>query len=214
MLTQPKMSSGIKKLLIFVAIFCVLVIAIVIGVAVGVSLASDDDDETAESECITPDVCNSQVLEFIDDSVNPCDDFYQFSCGGWLAANPLNDRDVRGTFYSLSLDNYNYLIEYLSQPIRGSDPVSIRKIKYMYSACKDVDFIQDNIVSYLQNFIADEGGWAGIGITPDNGWRINEDLASNHYIGSSAFFDFGILPDDLNSSQYIIKVRSMPVILL
>lgn len=29
------------------------------------------------------------ILSKMDKSVNPCDDFYTFSCGGWLNENPI-----------------------------------------------------------------------------------------------------------------------------
>ena len=200
--------------------FC-CVISLLIWVGVGLALHftvfkkdSDSNDKSdtnnirnSTSDCITPDaVCNSTLLDYIDDSIDPCEDFYQFSCGGWLAANPLNNRDTVGTFISLSLDNYNHLMGYLSQPVRGSDPVAIKKTKYIYSACKDVDFIEANLVVHLRDFVKNAGGWSDIGITPDNGWNIDENLASHHYLGSSAFFEFGIVPDDLNSSKPIIEV--------
>ena len=201
--------SNQSKVLILLAFCCVIILLIFIGVGLALyfTVFKKDSDSNDTSNCITPDVCNSRLLDYIDDSIDPCEDFYQFSCGGWLAANPLrSDSDTVGTFVSLSLDNYDHLTGYLSQPVRGSDPVAIKKTKYIYSACKDVNFIQANLVDHLRDFIINAGGWSDIGITPDNGWNINDNLASHHYLGSSAFFEFGILPDDLNSSKPIIKV--------
>ena len=211
--SQLTKASGISRktcIIIFVITSIVVVLLVLIGVGIALHFTlKKDTKSTTNADCITPDVCNSKLLDYINDTVDPCDDFYLFSCGNWLAANPLEDRDVVGTFYSLSLDNYDHLMGYLSQPVRDGDPAAIKKTKYIYSACKDVDFIEENIANHLLNFIARAGGWEDIGISPDNGWNINADLSRHHYLGSSAFFGFGILPDDLNSSKSIIKVGDL-----
>ena len=199
-----------KRRLFFFAAFCVAVIMILL-ILIGVSLALYSvfkKNNTKNSDCIAPDVCNSKLLDYIDDRFDPCTDFYNYSCGNWLSANPLNDRSIRGTFYSLSLDNYDHLMGYLSQPVRESDPTAIKKTKYMYSACKNVDFIGINLVDHLREFIGSAGGWDSIEIMPDNGWDINDDLVVHHYLGSSAFFGIGVAPDDLNSSKPVIKVST------
>ena len=41
---------------------------------------------------------------------------------------------------------------------------------------------------------------------PDTGWDIDSNLANDHYLGSSALFDFDVSSDDLNSSQSVIRV--------
>ena len=42
----------------------------------------------------------STLSESIDLSVDPCDDFFEFACGGWVAKHPIPEgADVTGTFF-------------------------------------------------------------------------------------------------------------------
>lgn len=44
----------------------------------------------------------SAVLGALDRSVNPCQDFYNFACGGWMRKNPLPEGKSRwGPFSNL-----------------------------------------------------------------------------------------------------------------
>ena len=144
------------------------------------------------------------------DRVDPCDDFYQYSCGNWLSSNGLDGRDSWGTFYQLAIDNYRHLRSYLSEPSEEGDPDAIKKTKYAYAACTDVDYISANLLSHLGGFIRLSGGWGSIGISGSNGWTI-DDLSRDHYMGSSAYFEFGVQPDDMNSSVPVIRVSEFIV---
>ena len=142
-----------------------------------------------------------------DNQVDPCDDFYQYSCGNWLSSHGLDGRDSWGTVYQLVIDNYHHLRDYMSQPPNDNDPDAVRKTKYGYAACTEVDYINKNLRSHLRAFIRLAGGWDSIDI-PENKLWTTDDLARDHYLGSSAFFEFGVLPDDINSSMPVIRVSS------
>ena len=147
---------------------------------------------------------NSKVLDYIDTSYDPCEDFYNYSCGNWRSTRP--NASEWGTFDELALDNYNKLAGYLSQCPNNGDTDAIKKAKYIYSACTDTDYIQDNLVDQIKDFMDSAGGWHHGGFTPSYSWSINSNLYKDHYLGSSAFFSFGIFPDDLNSSKQVIRV--------
>jgi len=195
-----------RRTLIIVAIAIVVIASLLLAITLAITLSVSPAYGGENSNCITPDVCNSNILKYIDDKFDPCHDFYNYSCGNWLSDNPLNDHNERSMFGEVITDNYKYLSKYLASPIQNNDPVAIKKSKYIYSACMDATFIQGNLKQHLQDFIRNAGGWSDIGIVPDDGWNINSDLANDRYLGSSAFFSNHILPDDLNSSKPVIKV--------
>ncbi|GCB76003.1 hypothetical protein scyTo_0017410 [Scyliorhinus torazame] len=54
--------------------------------------------------CLTEScvIVASNVLKSLDRSVDPCHNFYNYACGGWIKANPLPDGKSRwGTFNNL-----------------------------------------------------------------------------------------------------------------
>ena len=150
------------------------------------------------------DTGNSQIFDYIDAFHNPCDNFYEYSCGLWHNSHPLASE--WGTLQDLALDNYNSIARYLSQYASYHDPTAIRKAKYMYSSCIDSDYISNHFVSQLKSFMVNAGGWGNGYFYPHQSWSINSSLYKDHYLGSSAFFSFGIAPDDLNSSRSVVRV--------
>lgn len=51
-------------------------------------------------------VVASAIINSMDKTVNPCDDFYEYACGGWLKQNPIpNGKSIWGTFDKLEQKN-------------------------------------------------------------------------------------------------------------
>ena len=76
------------------AILLVLLIGAVIALAVAIGFVVMLDRESSKSEsdtqiCLTPSCVEAAafILENIDTDIDPCEDFYNFTCGKWAMKN-------------------------------------------------------------------------------------------------------------------------------
>jgi putative endopeptidase len=76
----------------------------------------------------------------LDSSVDPCTDFFEYACGGWLKKNPIPpDKTSWGAVAKLADDNKVLLRQILEEAAAGGpsrDPVK-QKIGDYYAACMD-----------------------------------------------------------------------------
>ena len=198
-----------KKLLtrsrVLIIVAFILLVTVVLTVILAVSISSNEDEG---NDCTIQGACNSKVLAYIDTRFDPCEDFFNYSCGKWLSANPLGDHDELDMFYEVTIKNLNNVERYLSRSVSGRDSEAIKKSKYMFSACTDTTYIQNNLNSHITSFMTTAGGWKDIGILPGDEWDFYN-LTDDHYLGSPAYFAFDLEPDDLDSSKLVIKVNAL-----
>ena len=175
-----------------------------------VHFANDHSSSSTTSPTASPSngTRNSKVLHYIDTSYDPCKDFYKYSCGRWHSTRP--DAEEWGTFDELEIDNYNKLSGYLAQNVSTDDPTAIKKQStFIQHAQTRISYIRNNLSSYMFYFMYDARGWFNGDFYPYALlWNINN-FYKDHYLGSSAFFSFGIYPDDLDSTKQVIRVTSV-----
>jgi endothelin-converting enzyme/putative endopeptidase len=76
----------------------------------------------------------------LDRGTNACTDFFQFACGGWMAANPMPaDRQRWGRFNQLQEDNFAILRQILENPAGDADQ---RKASDYFAACMNEGAIE------------------------------------------------------------------------
>ena len=141
----------------------------------------------------------SLELKFVDRSVEPCVDFYRFSCGNWNKLNPIPPDQARWDVYGkLGTENMQYLwglLEEYAKPAPGRSSVE-RQIGDYFAACMDEATIEKAGAHPLDAGLADIAALKdAAGLAPL--------LARQHLDFGSALFGFGSNQDFADSEQVI-----------
>lgn len=171
----------------------------------------------ASRYCLTTDCVleTSAVLRRMDLSVNPCDDFWKYSCGGWLDVNQdkLVDRESWGIEDEAEASVRRYIRRMLDGPAECEDEVMTTdcKMRLMYARCMDTDAVDAAGARPLQDILDRFGGWSAlddwnIGVKSGR-WqtqRIMQDLQYNYSVDT--FFTINVIPDEHADNTSIIQI--------
>lgn len=100
------------------------------------------------------------LLAAMNASVDPCKDFFQYSCGKWLADNPVPGTSSRWSRFNALRDEVNNITQrILNEDPSESDARPINQVKEYFKACIDLEAIEAVGLQPLVNIIGDFGGW-------------------------------------------------------
>ncbi|KAJ8360466.1 hypothetical protein SKAU_G00169910 [Synaphobranchus kaupii] len=148
----------------------------------------------------------SAVLGALDPSVDPCHDFYNFACGGWVKNNPLPEGKSRwGPFSNLWERNMAVMKQQLENTSMTGITEAERKAQWYYQACMNESKIQDLGAQPLQELINQTGGWALTEPWDKSNFHEVLRVVSANY-RTSPFFTVFVSTDSKNSNSNIIQV--------
>ena len=78
----------------------------------------------------------ADLIKSMDESVNPCDNFYQFACGGFMKSTVLpDDKTTMISFYILQDKVDEQLRILLEEPAHAHEPKAFTFARNLYTSC-------------------------------------------------------------------------------
>lgn len=162
--------------------------------------------------CLTQE-CNktsAYILSLLDESVDPCDDFYQFACGTFLKRGLPDDKKEYSNFDTVQQNVYDQLNSVLSEPIQANDSKAIALAKTYFGSCMNKEAAEQQGIQPLLEKIERFGGWP---VVKGDSWsgenfdwiRLLKNFSEEGF-GTNQIIKFQRTVGLDNSSRYIIHV--------
>lgn len=164
LLPKSDRSRGHNRWLAVLAVI-LLVSTVVMTVFYVLEKSKTTDNATNDDLCSTSYCVKAAdyLLDSIDESANPCEDFYQFACGTWLKnARIPEETGVQNIFNLLDAQLDVNVIDLLSAaPANGTvEPNAIVNARQLYKSCMNEASIEtDGVEPVLSIINRDFGGW-------------------------------------------------------
>merc|ERR1719472_289966 len=166
-----------------------------------------------QNMCETPGCIgvSHMLLQNMDQSVSPCDDFYQFVCGGFeeRVAIP-DDRSSWSQFSVIDKELQQQLRALLETPPPPAEAPVFKKVRSVYHACMNEPLIEEIGLQPLKDKLQSMGGWPVLGggdwKEDDFSWiETTYKFRENSY-STDLLIDFSIGTDIKNSSWRVIDI--------
>ncbi|KAF7214142.1 phosphate-regulating neutral endopeptidase PHEX isoform X1 [Nothobranchius furzeri] len=208
-----KPERGGNRLYKIALVMCVCLCAALLLALILVSQKSSQEEFCLTPECIE---AAGSILSKMDRSVDPCQDFYTFSCGGWLKENPIpEDSSSHGIYPWLRQHVDLRLKELLEAPSDADELQAVTKAKILYRSCMNETMLEQlDAKPMLKALRQPEFRWpvVGDGLGGEYQWSQSQwsllktlaEMRNQH--SKSVLIRLYISPDDKDSSLYIIKL--------
>lgn len=119
--------------------------------------AIDTSDVCLTEGCI---LAAAKVFENLDESVDPCDDFYEFACGKFLRETVIPDEQIAVmSFVTVHDKVQEQLRTIINEEPSANDSRPFATAKAFNKACMDLDMMEKRGIQPMMEILETYGGW-------------------------------------------------------
>uniref|UniRef100_A0A8C7ULB3 Membrane metallo-endopeptidase-like 1 n=1 Tax=Oncorhynchus mykiss TaxID=8022 RepID=A0A8C7ULB3_ONCMY len=162
--------------------------------------------------CTTPECVTSaaRLLQNMDATVEPCQNFYQYACGGWLERHVIPETSSRHSVFDILRDRLEIVLKGQTTE-SDQDRDAFKKAKTLYSSCMNETLIEQRDSQPLMLLIDSIGDWPAASedwnSTTEEAWSLEDTLATliSRY-HKKVLLDMYVWTDDRDSRRHIIYI--------
>ncbi|XP_044527161.1 membrane metallo-endopeptidase-like 1 [Gracilinanus agilis] len=166
-----------------------------------------------EETCVHPGcvIAASRIIQNMDPTREPCDDFYQYACGGWINHHVIPESSSRYSIFDNLRDELEIILKGVLENPKTGDRSAIQKAKILYSSCMNESLIESRDSQPLLKILEIVGDWP---VASDNWkenrephWVMEEKLSMlNSHFNKRLLIDMFVWNDDQDSKSHIIYI--------
>ncbi|TRY76151.1 hypothetical protein DNTS_031483 [Danionella cerebrum] len=170
-----------------------------------------DSNVCTTPQCVT---AAARLLQNMDPHVDPCQNFYQFACGGWMERHVIPETSSLHSVFNILRDELEIVLKGVLEMEKEEDREAFKKAKTLYSSCMNELVIEQRDSRPLLQLVDSVGDWpvaselwnSSTG-SSEQSWSLEDTLAIlNARYNKKAVLEMFVWPDDRDSSRYIIHV--------
>ncbi|XP_072047746.1 membrane metallo-endopeptidase-like 1 [Amphiura filiformis] len=198
----------------FWKVLSAVLLLVAVGMLIGIIVLAVHEPTVPEI-CSTPHCVATagKMLQNIDSSIDPCDNFFEFACGGWMKRKVIpEDRSSYDVFAVIREELQVILKELFEREKSTDDKTAITKVKDFYSSCVDLETIDERDDEPLSNLLHDLGGWPVLGDTKGGNWNQTDydfEALMGHLSGqynNDVIVGSFVRVDDKDSTRYVLFI--------
>ncbi|XP_065267005.1 neprilysin [Emys orbicularis] len=207
-MNTPKPKKKLRWSALEIGLVVVVILLTIISITMIALYATYDDGVCKSSDCIKS---AARIIENMDTTAEPCKDFYQYACGGWLKKNVIPETSSRYSNFDILRDELEVVLKDVLDRDNSNDIVAVQKAKTLYRSCINETTIDSKGGKPLINILPRVSEWP---VATDNwdsaygaSWTAETAIAQlNSQYGKRVLINFFVGTDDKNSTAHIIHI--------
>ncbi|NXG89249.1 NEP protein, partial [Stercorarius parasiticus] len=206
-MNTPKPKKKLRWSGLEIGLTVVVILLAIVAITMIVLYATYDESLCLDFSHITA----AQILENMDTTAEPCDDFYQYACGGWLKRNVIPETSSRYSNFDILRDELEVVLKDVLDVPSNNDITAVQKAKTLYRSCINETTIDSRGGKPLISLLPNVSDWPVATSNWDSSygtaWTAETAIAQlNSRYGKKVLINFFVGTDDKNSSAHIIHI--------
>ncbi|XP_049659250.1 neprilysin isoform X1 [Accipiter gentilis] len=207
-MNAPKPKKKLRWSGLEIGLAVVVILLAIVAITMIVLYATYDDGVCKSSDCIKS---AARILENMDTTAEPCNDFYQYACGGWLKRNVIPETSSRYSNFDILRDELEVVLKDVLDTPSSNDITAVQKAKTLYRSCINETIIDSRGGRPLISLLPKVSDWPVATTNWDSSygtaWTAETAIAQlNSRYGKKVLINFFVGTDDKNSTAHIIHI--------